>query len=176
MFFLLLILQSTCFICITWKRKQTTEQQPYRSCEWTKSNKNKRNEVTSYSNCPHVLLFDLVHKQYNGIIKGWPHCLTWESRRRFLANNILLAWCLIMVQIQFSLIKKIKTGRPEHSLTLHSSMSANISYTLPPPPPQLPTPLKVDVICVLPLNQHGQYLICLHIFYLFQVLTYLSLI
>ena len=43
-----------------------------------------------------------------------------------------------MVQIQFSLIKKIKTGRPEHSLTLHSSMSANISYTLPPPTPHPP--------------------------------------
>ena len=28
-FVLVLILQSTCFICITWKRKQTTEQQPH---------------------------------------------------------------------------------------------------------------------------------------------------
>ena len=40
--FLVLILQSTCFICITWKRKQTMEQQPHRACEWTKSNKNKK--------------------------------------------------------------------------------------------------------------------------------------
>ena len=31
--FLVLILQSTCFICITWKRKQTMEQQPPRACE-----------------------------------------------------------------------------------------------------------------------------------------------
>ena len=37
-----------------------------------------------------ILLFDLVHKQHNGIIKGWFHCLTSESKERFLANNILL--------------------------------------------------------------------------------------
>ena len=38
---LMLILQSTCF-CITWKRKQTIEQQLHSACgEWTKSNKNK---------------------------------------------------------------------------------------------------------------------------------------
>ena len=35
--FLVLILQSTCFICTTWKRKQTMEQQPHRACEQTKS-------------------------------------------------------------------------------------------------------------------------------------------
>ena len=40
--FLVLILQLTYFICITWKRKQTMEQQPHRACEWTKSNKNKK--------------------------------------------------------------------------------------------------------------------------------------
>ena len=28
-------------------------------------------------------------KQCNGIIKGWLHCLTSESKGRFLANNIL---------------------------------------------------------------------------------------
>ena len=37
--FLELILQSICFICITWKRKQTMDQQPPSECEWTKSNK-----------------------------------------------------------------------------------------------------------------------------------------
>ena len=40
--FLVLILQSTSLICITWKRKQTTEKQPHRACEWMKSNKNKK--------------------------------------------------------------------------------------------------------------------------------------
>ena len=42
-------------------------------------------------------------------------------RSQFLVNNILFgsAWCLVKAQIQFSLIKKIKIGRPEHSLTPH---------------------------------------------------------
>ena len=45
--FLVLILQSTCFIYIAWKRKQTMEQEPHRACEWTKSNKQtKKNKVT----------------------------------------------------------------------------------------------------------------------------------
>ena len=50
------------------------------------------------------------------IIKGWLHCLTSESKRRFLVSNILFgsAWCLVIAQIQFSLIKKI--GRSEHLL------------------------------------------------------------
>ena len=125
------------------------EQQPHRACERTKS-KQKQNQVTSHSNWPRVLLFDLAHKQCNGIIKGWLHCLTPESIGRFLVNNILMfdsAWCLIMEQIQFSLIKKIKIERPEHSLTLHPPTSDNISF-LPYPPPLL----KVDVICVSPLG------------------------
>ena len=63
-----------------------------------------------------------------------------ESKGRFLVNNILLAWCLVMAQIQFSLIKKIKIGRPEHLLTPspHSPTSDNISvlpyHPLPPSP------------------------------------------
>ena len=97
---LVLILQSTCFICTTWKRKQTMEQQPHRACERTKS-KQKQNQVTSHSNWPRVLLFDLAHKQCNGIIKEWLHCLTSESNGRFLVNNILMfdSWCLVMAQI-----------------------------------------------------------------------------
>ena len=115
--FLVLILQLTCFIYITSKRKQTMEHQPYRACEWTKSNKNKKNKVKSHSNWPCILFFYLDHKQFNGIIKGWLHCATSESKGRFLANNILLTWCLVMAQIQFSLTNKIKIGRSEHSLT-----------------------------------------------------------
>ena len=38
--FFVLILQSTCLFCITWKRKQTMEHQPHRACEWMKSNQN----------------------------------------------------------------------------------------------------------------------------------------
>ena len=37
-----------------------------------------------------VLLFDLAHKQYDGIIKGWLHCLTPESIRRLLVSNIIV--------------------------------------------------------------------------------------
>ena len=61
-------------------------------------------------------MFDLARRQCSGIIEGWLHCLTSESKGRFPANNILLAWCLVIVQIQFFLIK---IGRPEHSLTPH---------------------------------------------------------
>ena len=37
--------------------------------------KQKQNQVTPHSNWPRVLLFNLAHKQCNGIIKGWLHCL-----------------------------------------------------------------------------------------------------
>ena len=64
------------------------------------------------------------------VIKGWLHCLTSESNRRFVVSNILFdsAWCLVIaqIQIQFSLIKKI--GRSEHLLQP------------PPPPPPAPAP------------------------------------
>ena len=44
-------------------------------------------------------------------------------------------WCLVMTQIQFSLIIKIKIGRPEHLLTL-TPISHNIlflPYSFPQP-------------------------------------------
>ena len=78
--------------------QQTMEQQQHHASEWTKS-KQKQNQVTSCSNWPRVLLLDLAHKQRNGIIKGWLHCLTPESKGRFLFNNISMfdsAWCLVM--------------------------------------------------------------------------------
>ena len=62
---------------------------------------------------------------------------------KFLVNNILFgwAWCLVMAQFQFSFMKKIRIGRPEHSLTPQFHTSDNISF--------LSThPFKVDVICV----------------------------
>ena len=43
--FLVRILQSTWFICTSWKRKQTMKQQPHRACEWTKS-KQKQSHIT----------------------------------------------------------------------------------------------------------------------------------
>ena len=73
------------------------EQQLHRTCQRTKS-KEKQN----------VLLFVLIHKQCNGIIKGYLHCLTPESIGIFLVNNILMfdSACLVMARIQFSLIIK----------------------------------------------------------------------
>ena len=64
--FLVLILQSTCFIFKGWKRKQTMEEQPHRACEQTKSNL-KQNQVMLQSSWPRLLLFDLARKQCNGI-------------------------------------------------------------------------------------------------------------
>ena len=84
-----LILQSPCFICTTWKRKQTMEKQPHCTYEQMKS-KQKWNQVTLHSNWPPLLLFDLAHKQSNGIIKGWLRCLMSESKGKFLVNNILI--------------------------------------------------------------------------------------
>ena len=54
-----------------------------------------------------------------------------------------------MVQIHFSLIKKIQIGRQEHLLIPHplSPITSNFYLTLP-----TPSPLKVDVICILPLK------------------------
>ena len=70
--FLVVILQSTCFVCLTSKRKKIMEQQPHRACKRTKS-KQKPHHVTPHSNWPRVLLFDLAHKHCIGVIKGWLH-------------------------------------------------------------------------------------------------------
>ena len=53
----------------------------------------------------------------------------------------------IHTQTKFSLIKKLKIGRPEHSLTPTPLRPITSHFCLNPPPP-----LKVDVICVSPLN------------------------
>ena len=92
-----LILQSTCFICKSWKCKLWNSNCTVHVSE---RNQNKQNQITSRSNWPRVLLFDLAHKQCNGIIKRWFHCLTSESKGRFLVNNILFGstWCLVQFQ------------------------------------------------------------------------------
>ena len=107
-----------------------------RACGRTKS-KQKQNQIMLHSNWPRVLLFYLAHKQCNGMIKGLLHCLTLESKGKFLVNNILIfgsAWCLVMAQIQFSLIiKKDWTSR-----TLANpppSTSNKISFLSYPPAP-----------------------------------------
>ena len=59
----------------------------YCACERTKS-KQKQNQTTSRWHWPRVLLFDLGYKQCNGIIDGWLHSLTSESKGRFRVNDI----------------------------------------------------------------------------------------
>ena len=103
--FLVLILQSTCFV-------KTTAP-----CMWVNEIKPKQKKLKHVMfNWPPVLLFDLARRQCNGVIEGWLYCLTSESKGRFPANNILLAWFLVIVHIQFFLIKIV---RLEHSLTPH---------------------------------------------------------
>ena len=138
--FLVLILQSTCLICIAWKRKQIIEQQPHRACdEWTKPNKNRKiNKAASYSKWPRFLLFDLAHKHCSGIIKVWLRCLTSEAKGRFLADNILLAWYLVMVQIQFSLIIEKQDWTSRILANPPPPASDNISFLPALPPPLLP--------------------------------------
>ena len=67
----------------------------------------------------------------------------WSQSLRFLSNNILIA-CLVMAQIQFPVIKKMKIGLPEHSLTSPPLRPITSHFTSPPPPPHP----KVAVICV----------------------------
>ena len=121
-----------------------------------------KTKLRIHLNWPHILLFDLAGKQCYGIIKGLLHCLTSESKRRFLVNNILTfgwAWCLVMAQIQFSLIKKMinkylfniskyKIGHQEHPLSPLplASLSAITSHFR-----LSPIPLKMEVICDSPL-------------------------
>ena len=62
-------------------------------------------------------MLGLARKQCSGIIKGWLYCLALESIGRLFVSDILMfgsALRLVMAQTQFSLIKKIKIGRPEH--------------------------------------------------------------
>ena len=99
-----------------------------------RNKKKKKNQITSYSNWPCVLLFDLAHKQCNGIVKRWLHCIS--AKGTFIVNNILMfgsAWCLVMSHIQLSLIKNIKIGRPKHLLI--PPTSDHISFLLRPPYP-----------------------------------------
>ena len=56
--FLVLILQSTCFIYTFWKRKQNMEQQPHLACEWMKL-KQKQSHFTFKLTTRLIALFSL---------------------------------------------------------------------------------------------------------------------
>ena len=51
---------------------------------------NKRDRNKNKTKSHHIQIHDLVHKQYNGIIKGWHHYLTSVSKRRIFVNNIVM--------------------------------------------------------------------------------------
>ena len=145
--FLVLILQSACFICTTWKREQTMEQQPHHTCERTKLIQ-KQNQVTSHSNWPRLLLFDLAHNQCNGIIKDGFTDWRQSQKEDFLSVRVCSSDKMILLQylsvslnfgaclehhiyyinVWLSMMsshgadpvffnEKIKIGRPEHLLT-----------------------------------------------------------
>ena len=70
----------------------------------------------------------LSHKQFNGIIKGWLHCLTSEPKGRFVVNNILMfgsVWYLVLTQIQFFFNKRNKDWT---SRTLTTQKMMTLSY------------------------------------------------
>ena len=92
------------------------------------------------------------------------YCLTSEPRGRLIVNNILMfgsAWCLVMVQIQFSLIKKNKIGSSEHSLTP------------PHPPNHLTLPLRpiTSYLC-LRITPKAPIIFHLHIYLYLQGLLW----
>ena len=142
----MLILQTTYFIYTTWKRKQTTEQQPPGSYERTTS-KQKQNQarhiqinhefycsIWPTNNAMASLKDDFFvwhpvnNKNTDQTLTTilWLHCLTSESNGRFLVNNILIfgsLWCLVMAQNQFSLTNKSKDWT---SRTLTNSLPTEV--------------------------------------------------
>ena len=74
---------------------------------------------------------------------------------------------VIMPQIQFSLIKKIKIRRPEHSLNPHPLRPITSHFCLSPTP--IAIPLKVEVICVSPLIYIQSSYSCLGRLYLSEI-------
>ena len=66
----------------------------------------------------------------------------------------------VMAQIQFSLIQKIRIGRPEHSLPsthLHPITSYFCLTTPPPPPPPIP-PKSGRHMCITPYARNGNFM------------------
>ena len=125
-------------------------------------NKNKKqkqqNQVTPHSSWLLALLFDLSHKQCNGIIKGWLYCHKPESIERFLADNIFMfysAWSLVMLQILFSLIIKRNYCTCGTFTTPIPYVQWHLIFVLTPPP------VKMDAIFVLTLSIQPLFVWCL---------------
>ena len=73
------------------------------------------------------------------IIKGCLRCLASGSGRDqggLLVNGVLMfgsAWCLVMVQVYFSLMKRIEIGRSRHWLAPHLLRPMTSHFCLAPP-------------------------------------------
>ena len=76
--FLVLILQSTCFICTTWKRKQTMEQQPNRVCEQAKS---KQNVTSRQIQIDHVIYY-LIQSTNNVMVSLKDEFTIWRQSQK----------------------------------------------------------------------------------------------
>ena len=62
--------------------------------------------------------------------------------------------CLVMAQVQFSLMKKTKKiGRPEHLLLSPTALrliTSHFCFNTPPPPPSPPPPRIGRHMCITP--------------------------
>ena len=108
---------------------------------------------------------DLAHALCNVIIKRWLHCLTSESKRRFLVNNILMfgSTCLVMAQIQLK--KNDWTSRtlatdPRHLQPL-CPITSYFCLT--------PHSFKVDIMCITPFSSCTSWLRLLTEYYLWDL-------
>ena len=88
--------------------------------------KQKQNKVMSHSNWLHVLLYDLAHKQCNGVIKRWLTVWCQSQKEDFLSKIFGSAWFLITAQIQFFLFKKKRLDFQKTHYP-HPYLSDNIS-------------------------------------------------
>ena len=130
------------------------------------------NEIKTKTKASHVIfklttgsIVRFIPQTCNGIIKGWLHCLASVSKRRFFVNSISV-WLSIMSghganPIFFNKKKKrleVKNTR-QPSTSLHPITS---HFCLTPSHP----PLKVDVICVLPLKTWNMHTVLYEIFFI----------
>ena len=129
--------------------------------EWTKS-KQRQNQVTSHSNWAHILLFDLAHKQWNGIIKGSLRAI---SVNRKISCQYYGSVCSSLMSgygvnpIFFNKKNEDWTSRTFATPTQLCPITSHFSLTtaaLPSPPHTHTHPtlsLKVGVMCVSPLTR-----------------------
>ena len=98
-------------------------------------NANERFKSKNKTKSRHIQIDDLGHRKCNGIIKGWRQCQTSVSKGRFFVSNILMfgsAWCLVIAQIQFFLIKENKDWTSRELPTLLRPIKSYFCFSPPP--------------------------------------------